>query len=90
VESALQGASFALHMLCLRLAVIVCNARNDVEADAVTLRVVDGVPVVRLRAGWADAHPRALHLLRAEIDAWSKTGLAQQPRLVVTADRVTA
>jgi len=31
-------------------------------------------------------HPRALHLLRSEIDVWSKTGLAQQPRLVVTSD----
>ena len=46
----------------------------------------DGTPVVRLRAGWADTHPRALHLLRAEIDGWSKTALARPPRLVVTGD----
>jgi exopolyphosphatase/guanosine-5'-triphosphate,3'-diphosphate pyrophosphatase len=77
-----------MHLLCLRLAVIVCHARDDVDADAVTLRVVDGTPVVRLRAGWADANPRALHLLRGEIDIWSKAGPAQQPRLVVTADPV--
>jgi hypothetical protein len=50
------------------------------------MRIDDGVPVIRLRAGWADTHPRALHLLRAEIDAWSKTGLPRPPRLIVTAD----
>jgi len=90
VEPALQSASFAHHLLCLRLAVIACHAREDVEPDAVALRVVDGTPVVRLRAGWADANPRALHLLRGEIDVWSKAGLAQQPRLVVTGDPVPA
>nr|HET7858559.1 Ppx/GppA phosphatase family protein [Caldimonas sp.] len=90
VETALQSPSFALHLLCLRLAVIVCHARDDVDADAVTLRLVDGVPVVRLRAGWADANPRALHLLRGEIDVWAKSGLVAQPRLVVTGDPVAA
>jgi len=88
VEGALQSAGFALHLLCLRVAVIACHARDDPEPDAITLRIVDGNPVVRLRAGWADAHPRALHLLRSEIDVCSKSGLALQPRLVVTGDPV--
>jgi exopolyphosphatase/guanosine-5'-triphosphate,3'-diphosphate pyrophosphatase len=86
VEAALQSSSLALHLLCLRIAVIACHAREDVEPDALALRVVDGAPVVRIRAGWADAHPRALHLLRGEIEAWSKAGVAQPPRLVVTSD----
>jgi exopolyphosphatase/guanosine-5'-triphosphate,3'-diphosphate pyrophosphatase len=86
MEATLQSASFALHLLCLRVAVIVCHARNDVDPDAIALRLDDGTPVVRLRAGWADTHPRALHLLRAEIDGWSKTALTRPPRLVVTGD----
>jgi exopolyphosphatase/guanosine-5'-triphosphate,3'-diphosphate pyrophosphatase len=86
MEGALQSASVALDLLCLRVAVIACHARDDVEPGAIAMRIDDGVPVVRLRAGWADTHPRALHLLRAEIDAWSKTGLVGPPRLVVTAD----
>ncbi len=86
VEGALQSATFALHLLCLRIAVIACHARDDPDPDAITLRIVDGTPVVRLRAGWADAHPRALHLLRGEVETWSKAGLGQAPRLVVTAD----
>jgi exopolyphosphatase/guanosine-5'-triphosphate,3'-diphosphate pyrophosphatase len=84
VETALQSASFALHLLCLRLGVIACHARDDPSPDAIALRIADGAPVVRLHAGWADAHPRALHLLRGEIDAWSKTGVEQPPRLVIT------
>jgi len=86
MEGALQSAAFALHLLCLRLAVIACHARDEVEPEAIAMRLDDGMPVVRLRAAWADTHPRALHLLRAEIDAWSKTGLARAPRLVVTGD----
>jgi len=86
LEGTLQSPTFALHLLCLRIAVIACHARDDPEPDAIALRIVDGTPVVRLRAGWADMHPRALHLLRSEIDVWSKAGLAQQPRLVVTGD----
>ena len=39
MEAALQGAGFALHLLCLRLAVIVCHARDDVDAGAVSLRL---------------------------------------------------
>ena len=35
----------------------------------------------RSRAGWAEAHPRAVHLLRDEIDAWARTGVLA-PRLV--------
>jgi exopolyphosphatase/guanosine-5'-triphosphate,3'-diphosphate pyrophosphatase len=86
MEGALQSTSIALDLLCLRVAVIACHARDDVEPEAIAMRIDDGVPVIRLRAGWADTHPRALHLLRAEIDAWSKTGLPRPPRLIVTAD----
>ncbi|HEY2558962.1 MAG TPA: Ppx/GppA phosphatase family protein [Caldimonas sp.] len=85
MEGTLQSGSTALDLLCLRVAVIACHARDDVDPEAIAMRIDEGVPVVRLHAGWADTHPRALHLLRAEIDAWSKTGLARPPRLVVTA-----
>ncbi|HEY4959195.1 MAG TPA: Ppx/GppA phosphatase family protein [Caldimonas sp.] len=82
MEAALQGAGFATHLLCLRLAVIVCHARDDVDPAAISLRIDDGAPTIGLAAAWADAHPRALHLLRDEIEAWGKTGVLA-PRLVV-------
>jgi exopolyphosphatase / guanosine-5'-triphosphate,3'-diphosphate pyrophosphatase len=79
----LQSASFALHLFCLRAAVIVCHARDDVDASAIRLRIDSGTPTVTVAASWAEAHPRALHLLRDEIDAWARSGLAHAPRLVV-------
>jgi len=83
MEPALQDAGFALRLLCLRLAVIVCHARDDVESDAIALRSEGGATTIALSAAWADQHPRALHLLRGEVEAWSKTGLGLAPRLLV-------
>ncbi|MEO8837044.1 MAG: Ppx/GppA phosphatase family protein [Caldimonas sp.] len=82
MEAALQAAGFALHLLCLRLAVIVCHARDDVDEAAVSLRADGAQPKVSLATSWAESHPRALHLLRDEIEAWSKTGVLA-PRLVI-------
>jgi len=80
LEPQLTEHAFALHLLCLRLAVIVCHARDDVDPGAITLTQNGPVPAILLKSAWAEAHPRALHLLREEIDAWAKTGVLQ-PRL---------
>ena len=87
MEAALQNTALALHLLCLRVAVIACHARDDVDPNAIAMRLEEGTPVLRLSGRWAETHPRALHLLRLEIDAWSKTGLARPPRLVVAEPR---
>jgi exopolyphosphatase/guanosine-5'-triphosphate,3'-diphosphate pyrophosphatase len=83
MEAALQDAAFALRMLCLRLAVIACHARDDSGAAAIAVNVDRGTPTIALAADWADANPRAVHLLRDEADAWTKTGLALAPRLLI-------
>jgi exopolyphosphatase/guanosine-5'-triphosphate,3'-diphosphate pyrophosphatase len=78
LEPRLQESAFALHLLCLRLAVIVCHARDDVEAGAIALAGVNGgAPTIVLASGWAESHPRAVHLLREETEAWARTGLLQ-------------
>jgi len=86
MEAALQESGFALHLLCLRLAVIVCHARDDAGAAAITLSVDAGTATIALAAPWADANPRAVHLLRDEAEAWAKSGLALAPRLIVGND----
>jgi len=83
MEAALQDGAFALRLLCLRLAVIACHARDDAGAAAITLSVDRGTPTIALAADWADANPRAVHLLRDEADAWAKTGVALAPRLAI-------
>ena len=83
IEPRLAEHAFALHLLCLRLAVIVCHARDDVDPGAINL-VASGQPVaIELKPAWAEAHPRALHLLREEVEAWTRTGLLQ-PSLSVS------
>jgi exopolyphosphatase / guanosine-5'-triphosphate,3'-diphosphate pyrophosphatase len=78
LEAQLTEHAFALHLLCLRLAVIVCHARDDVDPGAITLAMNRAAPpAIVLRPAWADSHPRALHLLREEIDAWAKTGVLE-------------
>jgi exopolyphosphatase/guanosine-5'-triphosphate,3'-diphosphate pyrophosphatase len=83
MEAALQEPTFALHLLCLRLAVIACHARDDAAATAITVSVERGTPTISLAADWADANPRAVHLLRDEAEAWAKTGVALAPRLAI-------
>ena len=82
MESALQAGSFALDLLCLRLAVIVCHARDDVDAAMLALRLDAGQPIVAIAPSWSETHPRALHLLRGEIEAWARTGVLA-PRLLI-------
>jgi len=77
LEARLQEATFALHLLCLRLAVIVCHARGDVEPGEIALVGDAGQPRLAPTPGWADTHPRALHLLREEMEAWSRIGVLQ-------------
>jgi exopolyphosphatase/guanosine-5'-triphosphate,3'-diphosphate pyrophosphatase len=75
LEAQLSERAFALHLLCLRLAVIVCHARDDVDPGAIALVAGGEPPAVTVKASWAEAHPRALHLLREEIEAWARAGL---------------
>ena len=75
LEPRLQEPNFALYLLCLRLAVIVCHARGDVDEGEIALAASGAETTIVLARGWAESHPRALHLLREEVDAWAKAGL---------------
>jgi len=75
LETRLTEPAFAMHLLCLRLAVILCHARGEVDPAELTLAGDAVGPTLVAPLGWAEAHPRALHLLREEIEAWSKTGV---------------
>ena len=77
LEARLSEMSFALHLFCLRLAVIVCHARGDVDPAGLALHGMAGQPTLAPTPGWAETHPRALHLLREEIEAWSRSGVLQ-------------
>ena len=78
LEAQLCSERFAWQVLALRLAAIKCHARGPVDVKALRLRR-DGrdgrVARLALRSAWAERHPRTLHLLREEAEAWAR----QQP-----------
>ena len=80
VEQQLADPAFALQVLCLRLAIIHCHARQAVAPDAIALTLKDRQAVLKVPAEWADTHPRTLYLLNEEASAWEKSGVL---RLVV-------
>ena len=74
VETQLTNNSYALPLLCLRLAVIKCHARGDVDVHALSLSVQGRDACLTYKADWAETHPRTLYLLTEEAAAWAKNG----------------
>ncbi|HMO47162.1 MAG TPA: Ppx/GppA phosphatase family protein [Rubrivivax sp.] len=74
LEPALSNPAFAWQALCLRLAVIKCHARDAIDPRALRLKRDGGSARLVFEPGWADSHPRTLHLLREEAEAWSRQG----------------
>jgi len=62
-------------VLCLRLATLLCHARNDVPPSVATLRRIgDGAAELRITPAWADGHPRTMYLLAEEARLWERSG----------------
>jgi exopolyphosphatase/guanosine-5'-triphosphate,3'-diphosphate pyrophosphatase len=74
LEAQLAHRDFAWQVLCLRLGLIVCHARSEVGSEALQLARRKDSAVLGFAPGWAEAHPRTLHLLREEAEAWSRSG----------------
>lgn len=75
IEAALTQEAFAWQVLCLRLAIIKCHARGEVRTDALALRRSGAAARLDFGADWAATHPRTLHLLHEEAEAWSRGGV---------------
>ena len=74
LESALANELFAWQVLALRLAVIKCHARGLVDDGALTLQRDGRVARLSYQADWAAKHPRTMHLLGDEAEAWARQG----------------
>ncbi|WP_198150807.1 exopolyphosphatase [Caldimonas taiwanensis] len=73
LEDALREESFAVQVLCLRLAVILCHARTLPALSALTASRHGRSIVLSVEAGWAQAHPRTMYLLHEEQAAWERS-----------------
>ncbi|WP_312408702.1 Ppx/GppA phosphatase family protein [Comamonas sp.] len=78
VEAFLQDRDFALELLCLRLATLLCHARRDPALDQVCLRDKTEKWSLKVAAGWAEQFPQSAYLLEEEVLAWQKTPYAFQ------------
>ncbi|PAT38144.1 Ppx/GppA phosphatase family protein [Vandammella animalimorsus] len=67
---------FTRQLLCLRLAALLCHARQRPQLDALqwTLRK-SGALRLSLPQAWAQQYPRSFYLLQEEAAAWDKFGL---------------
>ena len=74
LELQLGNELFAWQVLALRLAVIKCHARGAVDAKALKLKRDGRSALLSFSRTWAAGHPRTLHLLREEADAWLRQG----------------
>jgi exopolyphosphatase / guanosine-5'-triphosphate,3'-diphosphate pyrophosphatase len=75
VEGQLSQHGFLWQVLCLRLAIIACHARGEVDAHALQLSRQGATATLRLPSHWADTHPRTLHLLDEEVATWDRSGV---------------
>ena len=76
LEIDFEDRLFVQQLLCLRIAVILCHARRDLDLKGLQLETGNEPAklfVLTYRSGWADAFPQSAHLLREEVLAWQKT-----------------
>jgi exopolyphosphatase/guanosine-5'-triphosphate,3'-diphosphate pyrophosphatase len=80
IEPQLCSERFAWQVLALRLAVIKCHARGEVDPQAMRMKRDGKQARLSFRSAWAAGHPRTLHLLREEAESWSRQDM---PRLTL-------
>lgn len=74
VESALASDILAWQVLCLRLAVIKCHARGEIDLGMLSLSRRGRDALVGYSEPWAAQHPRTLFLLQEEAQVWARNG----------------
>jgi exopolyphosphatase/guanosine-5'-triphosphate,3'-diphosphate pyrophosphatase len=70
---AFEEPGFAPLLLALRLALLLCHARRDLELPPIEPRLETGLRI-DVEASWLDAHPLTAHLLAEEAQAWADAG----------------
>jgi exopolyphosphatase/guanosine-5'-triphosphate,3'-diphosphate pyrophosphatase len=73
MEASLADELFAKQLLSLRLAVLLCHARQMPEHESIRLSYKNGSFKLGTSAGWAKRFPQSAWLLGEEIQAWQKT-----------------
>ncbi len=73
IEDPLREEAFAWQLMSLRLAVLLCHARQALAADAIDVRRSGRTALISYEADWAGAHPRSVYLLNEEKLMWERS-----------------
>lgn len=73
VEDFISQAPAAMEMLSLRLAALLCHARQAPQLQGMHLQRRGATFTLRTPVGWAQQFPQSTHLLTEEALAWSKS-----------------
>ncbi len=73
LEQSLEDELFAKQLMCLRLAVLLCHARQLPEYQSIELAYKTGVFKLSTNPGWARRYPQSAWLLDEEVLTWQKT-----------------
>ena len=74
LESNLNELGFVQQLLCLRLATIVCHARNQPDIAALRLQQHKRGFKLLHNAAWQHKHPQSYYLLMEEAAHWQRAG----------------
>jgi exopolyphosphatase / guanosine-5'-triphosphate,3'-diphosphate pyrophosphatase len=72
LDAALNDEVFALQLLSLRLAVILCHARRQPELDGLNLHRQYAHVYLSANPAWVNDYPQSVYLLAQEVAAWGK------------------
>ncbi len=73
LEESLQDELFAKQLMALRLAVLLCHARQKPEFESIKLSYKPRAFKLSTNPGWARRYPQSAWLLGEEVQAWQKT-----------------
>ncbi|MDP1892538.1 MAG: exopolyphosphatase, partial [Hydrogenophaga sp.] len=73
LEQSLTDDLFAMQLMSLRLAVLLCHARQMPEHESIKLSFKSGAFKLSTNPGWAKRYPQSAWLLGEEVLAWQKT-----------------
>lgn len=72
LETDFSDRIFVMQLICLRVAVILCHARNLPNLRAVNLAFVSQTFQLTLPNAWNEKYPQSFYLLEEEMLAWQK------------------
>ncbi len=80
IATALDDPARMAKVLAMRLAVIFCHARRDIDVPRIKFTRARNAVEVSIDRNWLSAHPLTQHLLEEEASLWDRAGLRLQLR----------